>query len=215
MLLVYAPFPEPLHFRTTDQSAWGHHLDHLDALFRAGRTFQVLRPELIGRSHHLRACWTFQVLRSTLSPAHPPDSSSELPHPPALQAWLPTRPNMTNRQMKDTTHAARPMKYTRHQWKTHGGNKTQHRAIETHPGNPDAGCEDLCGAINGYLIVPTPASDELRWTANRNILTPLSFILNILSEIYLLDIYFKKETDIWSCWPSPVMSSPCGASVNR
>ena len=117
--------------------------------------------------------------------------------------------------MKDTTHAARPMKYTRHQWKTHGGNKTQHRAIETHPGNPDAGCEDLCGAINGYLIVPTPASDELRWTANRNILTPLSFILNILSEIYLLDIYFKKETDIWLCWPSPVMSSPYGASVNR
>ena len=37
------------------------------------------------------------------------------------------------------------------------------RTIETHRGrgDPDAGCEDPCGAINGYLIVPTPTSDEL------------------------------------------------------
>ena len=37
------------------------------------------------------------------------------------------------------------------------------RAIETHRGGgeTDAGCEDLCGAINRYLIVPTLTSDEL------------------------------------------------------
>ena len=82
---------------------------------------------------------------------------------------VPTKP--TNRQMKHMQHVrwnTRPHP----EWKTHVANKTRSRTIETHTHiGPDAGCEDLWGAINRYLIVPPPTGDELtvsRASANRN-----------------------------------------------